>query len=90
MWRNSPTPSSTFSYSYNSSSGRSTSKSPDSSYRYDERTTSPLGTFYQDDHHDLDIGDRVIVRSSVGDAKTGILQYVGNVDFAEGELQNKS
>jgi len=33
---------------------------------------------------DLELGDRVIVKSNQGDAKTGILRYLGTVDFADG------
>jgi len=33
---------------------------------------------------DFELGDRVIVKSNQGDAKTGILRYLGTVDFADG------
>lgn len=32
------------------------------------------------------VGNRVIVRSQVGEAKTGILRYVGDVKFAQGKI----
>jgi len=34
---------------------------------------------------DVKIGDRVIVKSAVGETKYGVLRYLGKVDFAEGD-----
>lgn len=85
MWSSSPSP--TWSSSKGSYYGNNYSPSPDfdsweqrASY-YPSRTPSPQQSPWA---NPLKVGDRVIVRSSVGDAKTGILQYVGEVEFANG------
>jgi len=77
-------------YSSSAGSTRSFSKSPSPTPsssssntlfgygRYDSSTRSG----YQSG---LKIGDRVIVASSVGETKTGILRYLGRVEFASGE-----
>ncbi|ODM89360.1 Restin [Orchesella cincta] len=66
-----------------SSSGRSRSfsKSP---------SPTPSSSLYscykpQQELPNLRIGERVIVASSVGETKTGILRYLGCVEFADGE-----
>jgi hypothetical protein len=47
-----------------------------------ESSRSPVGNM--SGGYKVKIGDRVIVRSSVGESKPGVLRFVGGVDFAEG------
>lgn len=38
---------------------------------------------------ELKVGDRVIVRSAVGEAKTGVLKFLGPVEFEEGKIDKE-
>ncbi|CAL8113852.1 unnamed protein product [Orchesella dallaii] len=69
-------------FSGSSRTSRSFSKSPSPT------PSSTLYSFYKTRHdsgNNLKVGERVIVASSVGETKTGILRYLGCVEFADGE-----
>jgi len=65
-----------------SSSGRRISFNDETNFR---RSASPQLQQQQQQQEYIPIGSRVIVASSVGETKTGILRYMGPVAFAEGE-----
>ncbi|OXA43403.1 CAP-Gly domain-containing linker protein 1 [Folsomia candida] len=65
---------------FGSGSLRSVSFSPDESGGRGRSPTPPISR----EQAQLKVGDRVIVKSSVGDAKVGTLKFLGTVEFEEG------
>jgi len=51
-----------------------------------EREGSPCSAGHGRSAKPLKIGDRVIVASSIGETKTGVLRFLGRTEFAEGKL----